>query len=86
MVQFTRFYLKTHNFLQFHMYNKDIVIIHMKGVQMSSLVDYKNKNGIIYVYQNVSTWNKQTKRPNTQKPVLVKEILLLMRLYIIRNI
>lgn len=53
---------------------------------MSSLVDYKNKNGIIYVYQNVSTWNKQTKRPNTQKPVLVKEILLLMRLYIIRNI
>jgi hypothetical protein len=39
---------------------------------MSSLVDYKNKNGIIYVYQNVSTWNKQTKRPNTQRTCIGK--------------
>lgn len=39
---------------------------------MSSLVDYKNKNGIIYVYQNVSTWNKETKRPNTQRTCIGK--------------
>ena len=39
---------------------------------MSSLVDYKNKNGIIYVYQNVSTWNKITKRPNTQRTCIGK--------------
>lgn len=39
---------------------------------MSSLVDYNNKNGIIYVYQNVSTWNKQTKRPNTQRTCIGK--------------
>jgi transposase len=44
----------------------------MKGAQMSSLVDYKNKNGIVYVYQNVSTWNKQTKRPNTQRTCIGK--------------
>jgi transposase len=39
---------------------------------MSSLVDYKNKNGVIYVYQNVSTWNKETKRPNTQRTCIGK--------------
>ncbi len=39
---------------------------------MSSMVDYKNKNGVIYVYQNVSTWNKQTKRPNTERTCIGK--------------
>lgn len=39
---------------------------------MSSLVDYKNENGIIYVYQNTSTWNKQTKRPDTQRTCIGK--------------
>ncbi|MEA1975008.1 MAG: hypothetical protein U9N10_05560 [Bacillota bacterium] len=39
---------------------------------MSSLVNYKNKNGVIYVYQNVSTWNKGTKRPNTQRTCIGK--------------
>lgn len=40
--------------------------------EMSSLVNYKNKNGVIYVYQNVSTWNKETKRPNTQRTCIGK--------------
>ncbi len=34
---------------------------------MASLVDYKNKNGTVYVYQNVSTWNKETKRADTER-------------------
>lgn len=34
---------------------------------MASLVDYKNKNGTIYVYKNVSTWNKEKKKADTER-------------------
>jgi len=40
---------------------------------MSSLVYYKNKtNGTIYVYENVSTWNRNTKRCDTKRKCIGK--------------
>jgi len=39
---------------------------------MASLVDYKNPNGTIYVYQNVSTWDKEAKKPVTQRTCIGK--------------
>lgn len=40
---------------------------------MVSIVYYKNKtNNTTYAYQNTSTWNKQTKKCNTQRKYLGK--------------
>lgn len=39
---------------------------------MSSYVDYKNKNGIKYVYTNVSTWNKKKQKCDTKRKCIGK--------------
>ncbi|MCL1914832.1 MAG: transposase [Eubacteriaceae bacterium] len=53
------------------MYNKNI-IIHMETA-MASLVYLKNKaNGTTYVYENISTWNKEKKRCDTKRKLVGK--------------
>ena len=40
---------------------------------MASLVYYKNKkNGVTYVYENTSTWNKEKKRADTKRRCIGK--------------
>jgi hypothetical protein len=40
---------------------------------MSSLVYCKNKsNGVTYVYENISTWNKETKKCDTKRKCIGK--------------
>ena len=39
---------------------------------MASLVYLKNKNGTTYVYENVSTWNKEKKRPDCKRKYMGK--------------
>lgn len=39
---------------------------------MASYVDYKNKNGVIYVYENVSVWNKEEKKCITNRKCIGK--------------
>jgi hypothetical protein len=39
---------------------------------MSSLVYNKQKNGVTYVYENTSTWNKETKRCDTKRKCVGK--------------
>jgi hypothetical protein len=43
-----------------------------EAILMSSLVYVKNKNGTTYVYENVSTWNKEKKRADCSRKCIGK--------------
>lgn len=37
------------------------------GISMASLVYLKHKNGTTYVYENVSYWDKKSKKPKSKR-------------------
>ena len=38
-----------------------------EGISMASLVYLKHKNGTTYVYENVSYWDKKSKKPKSKR-------------------
>ncbi len=40
-----------------------------EGISMASLVYLKHKNGTTYVYENVSYWDKKSKKPKSKRKV-----------------